>query len=311
MHDAHSTQTIPFTFRQLRYFVAVAQHGNVSKAAEALHVSQPSVSVAINQLESLLGQPLFLRHRGRGVSLSPHGEELLKEAQRVLILSQTMLARLQGNEPTEVEGRLTICCFRDVAPYYLPRLVSEFTRRYPKIRVHMLELDLEGVGRALKQGRAELALTYELGLPQDVEVRVLDELLPYALLSADHRLAKKTGVSLAELAAEPLILQDMPWTREYFLSLFWHQDLKPHIVYTSASFEMQRGLVAHGYGVALSVTRPASDQSYDGAPLVCRPLHESFPLQRVVLAHSRQFPLSLPAQLFLEKAEQDGLSAAV
>ncbi|WP_417613980.1 LysR substrate-binding domain-containing protein [Oceanisphaera sp.] len=292
--------TIPFTFRQLSYFVSVAQHGSISKAAETLHVSQPSVSIAIHQLESLLNQPLFQRHRGQGVSLTPRGEGLLKEARQILTLSHNLLARLEQDD-TRVEGQLVICCFRDIAPYYLPRLVSEFERRYPKIRVLMQEQDLAGVKQALKQGKAELALSYALGLPQEVDIQVLDELRPYALLPAGHKLAEQPTLSLAEIAKETLILQDMPLTQEYFMSLFWHQDLQPAHIHTTASFEMQRGLVAHGHGVALSCTRPAGDQSYDGAPLACRPLLDEFPPQRVVLAHSRAFPLSIPAQLFLEQ----------
>ncbi|ART82184.1 LysR family transcriptional regulator [Oceanisphaera profunda] len=291
---------IPFTFRQLSYFLSVAQHSSISKAAETLHVSQPSVSIAIHQLENLLNQPLFQRHRGQGVSLTPRGEELLKDVRQILTLSHNLLARLQQDD-TEVEGQLVICCFRDIAPYYLPRLVSEFERRYPKIRVVMQEQDLAGVNQALKKGHAELALSYELGLPQEVSTQVLDELRPYALLPAGHKLAEKPTLSLADIAKETLILQDMPLTQEYFMSLFWHQDLQPAHIHTTASFEMQRGLVAHGHGVALSCTRPAGDQSYDGVPLACRPLLDEFPPQRVVLASSRAFPLSIPAQLFLDQ----------
>ena len=291
---------IPFTFRQLSYFVSVAQHGSISKAADTLHVSQPSVSIAIHQLESLLNQPLFQRHRGQGVSLTPRGEGLFKEARQILTLSHNLLAS-QERDNTQIEGQLVICCFRDIAPYYLPRLVSEFERRYPKIRVVMQEQDLAGVSQALKQGKAELALSYELGLPQEVDTQVLDELKPYALLPAGHKLAEKPALSLAEIAKETLILQDMPLTREYFMSLFWHQDLQPAAIHTTASFEMQRGLVAHGHGVALSCTRPAGDQSYDGAPLACRPLRDELPPQRVVLARSREFPLSIPAQRFLDQ----------
>jgi DNA-binding transcriptional LysR family regulator len=289
---------IPFTFRQLSYFVAVAQQGSVSKAAEVLHVSQPSVSIAITQLEGLLEQPLFQRHRGQGVSLTPGGEALLKEARHILTLSHNLLAR-QRQDDSEVEGQLVLSCFRDIAPYYLPRLVSRFERRYPGIRVLMQEEDLAGVSRALEQGRAELALSYDLGLPQEIDAEVLDELLPHALLPTTHPRAASPSLSLTELAAERLILQDLPLTREYFLSLFWHRGLKPDIVHTTASFELQRGLVAHGHGVALSCTRPAGDRSYDGTALACVPLADAVQPQRVVLAHSRRFPLSVPARLFL------------
>ncbi|WP_116472616.1 LysR substrate-binding domain-containing protein [Zobellella maritima] len=290
---------IPFTFRQLSYFVTVARHGNISKAAEALYVSQPSVSIAIHQLENLLGQPLLLRHRGQGVSLTPKGETLLKEAQLILTTSTNLLATMEEDEH-QIEGQLAIACFRDIAPYYLPRLINEFGRSYPRIRLLMLEQDLAGVSEALTEGKAELALSYDLGLEQQIESRVLDELKPYVLVPAGHRLAAEERVSLADISDEPLIFQDLPLTREYFMSLFWHQDLKPNIRYTTASFEMQRGLVAHGHGLALSCTRPVGDRSYDGFPIVCLPLVDDFPPQRVVLARSRRFTASVPARLFMD-----------
>lgn len=292
--------TIPFTFRQLGYFVAVAQHGSISKAAGALHVSQPSVSIAIAQLEGLLGQPLFQRHRGQGVSLSPRGEALFRQARHILALSQHLLDS-QHQHGTEVEGQLVLGCFRDIAPYYLPRLVSEFERRYPRIGVTMQEQDLAGVREGLEQGKTELVVSYGLGLPPEYSLHVLDELSPYALLPVHHALANQTQLSLAELAEETLILQDLPLTREYFLSLFWHRDLQPARIHHTLSFEMQRGLVAHGHGVALSCTRPAGNQSYDGAPIACLPLSDEVPPQRVMLARSPAFPLSLPARLFVEQ----------
>ncbi|WP_418139311.1 LysR substrate-binding domain-containing protein [Oceanimonas smirnovii] len=291
---------IPFTFRQLSYFVAVAQHGSISRAAVALHVSQPSVSIAINQLEGLLGQPLFQRHRGQGVSLSPRGETLFREARQILTLSHNLLDDKHENTD-DVQGQLVIACFRDIAPYYLPRLVSEFERRYPKVRVSMQEQDLAGVREFLEQGKAELVLSYGLSLPPECRTHVLDELKPYALLPVDHALAEQSSLSLRQLAQETLILQDLPLTREYFLSLFWHRDLQPARIHHTLSFEMQRGLVAHGHGVALSCTRPAGDQSYDGAAIACVPLNDDVPPQRVVLARASDFPLSLPARLFVEQ----------
>ncbi|MGP7733824.1 LysR family transcriptional regulator [Oceanimonas smirnovii] len=291
---------IPFTFRQLSYFVAVAQHGSISRAARALHVSQPSVSIAINQLESLIGQPLFQRHRGLGVSLSPRGETLFNEARHILTLSHNLLDD-KHEDTDKVEGQLVIAGFRDIAPYYLPRLVSEFERCYPRVRVSMQEQDLAGVREFLEQGKAELVLSYGLSLPSECHIHVLDELRPYALLPVNHPLAQQPGIRLAQLAADTLILQDLPLTREYFLSLFWHRDLQPARIHYTLSFEMQRGLVAHGHGVALSCTRPAGDQSYDGAPIACVPLHDDVPPQRVVLARASDFPLSLPARLFVKQ----------
>ncbi|HJU49115.1 MAG TPA: LysR family transcriptional regulator [Pseudogulbenkiania sp.] len=282
---------IDFSLRQLEYFVATAEHGGVSAAARARHVSQPSVSLAIAQLEAALGAPLFRRQASRGVELTPAGLRVLGQARDILALAAGLSA---GEEAGELRGQLSLICFQDLGPYFAPRLLAGFRARHPQVAITLLEGDLATVQRALRAGKAELALTYELATDAQMQCWTLAELAPYALLPSDHPLAAQASVSLAELAQQPLVLEDIPHTRDYLLSLFWNLALTPRIAQTVQSFEMQRGLVAHGCGVALSCTRPAGDLSYDGRPIACRPLRDDPPPQRVVLARpaaSRAAPL--------------------
>lgn len=274
---------INFSLRQLQYFVATVEHGGVSAAARACHVSQPSVSLAIAQLEAALGSTLFRRQASRGVELTAAGQRVLAQARDILGQAAALGA---GGASGELRGQLSLICFQDLGPYFAPRLLAGFHARHPQVAVTLLEGDLATVQRALRSGKAELALTYELAIDAQTARCTLAELAPYALLPADHPLAAQETVSLAQLAAQPLVLEDIPHTREYLLSLFWQQQLTPRIAQTVQSFEMQRGLVAHGYGVALSCTRPAGDCSYDGTAIACRPLAEALPAQRVVLAQA-------------------------
>ncbi|BBR55404.1 MULTISPECIES: LysR substrate-binding domain-containing protein [Pseudomonas] len=293
---------IGFTFRQLEYFVATAEQGSVSAAARAKHISQPSVSLAISQLEAILGEKLFLRQASRGLELSPAGRQLLEQAREILAMAAGI--RSAGDEPQVLRGNLSLICFQDLGPWYAPRLLSGFRQRHPEVAMTLFETDLAGVNRRLNEGKAELALTYDVGLDPQIERRVLAQVAPYALLPADHPLARQEQVSLADLAEECLILEDIARTREYFLSLFWAHDLQPRAQQLTQTFEMQRGLVAHGYGVALSCTRPAGDQSYDGRPLACRPLREAVSPQSVVLAQSSAMRPSPAAQAFLRWASE-------
>lgn len=274
---------INFSLRQLQYFVATVEHGGVSAAARTCHVSQPSVSLAIAQLEAALGSVLFRRQASRGVELTAAGQRVLAQARDILVQAAALGA---GASSGELRGQLSLICFQDLGPYFAPRLLAGFRARHPQVAVTLLEGDLATVQRALRSGKAELALTYELAIDAHTARTTLAELAPYALLPADHPLAAQDTVSLAQLAAQPLVLEDIPHTREYLLSLFWQQQLTPRIAQTVQSFEMQRGLVAHGYGVALSCTRPAGDCSYDGTAIACRPLAETLPAQRVVLAQA-------------------------
>lgn len=274
---------INFSLRQLQYFVATVEHGGVSAAARACHVSQPSVSLAIAQLEAALGSTLFRRQASRGVELTTAGQRVLAQARDILGQAAALGV---GDTPGELRGQLALICFQDLGPYFAPRLLAGFHARHPQVAVTLLEGDLATVQRALRSGKAELALTYELAIDAQMARCTLAELAPYALLPADHPLAAQDKVSLAQLASQPLVLEDIPHTREYLLSLFWQQQLTPRIAQTVQSFEMQRGLVAHGQGVALSCTRPAGDCSYDGTAIACRPLAETLPAQRVVLAQA-------------------------
>ncbi|MFJ1341053.1 LysR substrate-binding domain-containing protein [Pseudomonas caricapapayae] len=293
---------IGFTFRQLEYFVAAAEQGSVSAAARIKHISQPSVSLALSQLEATLGEKLFHRQVSRGLELTPAGRKLLEQARDMLNLAAAISGK--GKEQDVVRGALSLICFQDLGPYYAPRLLSGFRQRYPEVTITLLEADLAEVNRRLADGKAELALTYDVGLDSPIEKRVLAQLRPYALLPADHPLALQERVSLVDLANECLILEDIARTREYFLSLFWAHDLQPGSLQLTQTFEMQRGLVAHGYGVALSCTRPVADCSYDGQPLACRPLLEAVSPQPVVLAQSSAMRPSPAAQAFLDWASE-------
>jgi len=296
------TPMIGFTFRQLEYFVAAAEQGSVSAAARAMHISQPSVSLAIAQLESTLGEKLFHRQASRGLELSPAGRTFLEQARTVLAQASAMVGT--GHQDEGLRGTLSLMCFQDLGPYFAPRLLAGFRTRHPHVSITLLEADLAGVNRRLGDGQAELALTYGVGLDPHIEARVLVRLMPYALLPVDHPLALQDQVSLVDLAAECLILEDIARTREYFLSLFWAHDLQPRSLQLTQTFEMQRGLVAHGYGVELSCTRPVGDQSYDGQPLICRPLLEVVSPQPVVLAQSSAMRLSPVAQAFVDWASE-------
>lgn len=275
--------TIPITFRQLAYFVAVAERGTVSEAAKACNVSQPSVSAAVLQLEELIGERLFHRRQGEGMSLTPRGRKCVHEARELLARAASFMVD-DEDESATMSGELSLAYFKDLGPYFVPRLISSFGKFYPKIEISLVECTLGDVQQALASGNAELAVTYNLNLRNDTERKVLTALPPYALLSAQHPLAGQEKIALAELAGEPLILEDLPVTLEYFQSLFWSRQLQPNVKMRTPTFEMQRGLVAHGLGVALSFTRPKGDMSYDGEPIRCIPLADDIPPHQVVLA---------------------------
>lgn len=299
---------IPFTFRQLEYFLAVAEFGSVTAAAEDRHVSQPSVSVAITELEAVIGQRLFQRQAGHRLTISPAGRRLLVQARTIVASARDIAAR---NQTDDGRRQLSVACFRDIGPMYLPRLMRLLSRDDPTLGFRLHEGDLADVQAQLLDGRCEIAVTYELGLADHgIAFDEMHRLMPYVMLPKEHRLAARDRVGLPELGAERIVLEDFPVTLDYFLGMFRRQRLDPAEIQKVASFEMQRGLVAGGWGVGLSCVRPWSDTSYDGSPLVCRPLDHAEDSQSIVVAHLGERTLSQAGRRFRDVAMRSTFDAA-
>ena len=272
---------IHFSLRQLEYLVAAAHHGGAARAAQALHVSQPSISKAISELESLWGERLFVRLHARGLEVTAAGAARVRQARAVLRQAEALLAP----RAVALQGQLRVGCLSTLGPRYLPEILLRLRNAHPEIEVQLVEGDTESLTRQLERGALDLALLYDLGLARSVRLVPVADLRPYALLPWGHALARHSRVKLADLAREPLILIGLPHSRDYFLSLFRASGVTPHIAFESTSMEMVRTLVANGLGVSLLSTRPARDFSYDGKRLACRDLQGTLQSQTVVLAY--------------------------
>lgn len=290
---------IQITLRQLAYFVATAEAGSTRRAAETLNVSQPAISVAIGQLEDHYQQKLFLRRHAQGVELTSFGRRKLVEARHLLAYASSVAS--PGSDGT-LGGELELGVFSTFAPFFAPALLKAAEKTYPNIRVRMRELDLDGIRRDLDRGMIELALLYNVDNLSSMSREVLASFSPYALLPATHPLASAPHVSLRDLARAPFVVIDLPHSRDYFLSLFRAAGVEPGRVINCSSFETLRGMVANGLGTSVLVTRPAGDISYDGKPLVCRPLSDAVPSQQMVLGWSDTVPLTPVAEAFANVA---------
>jgi DNA-binding transcriptional LysR family regulator len=289
------------TLTQLRYLVAVARHGSVTGAAKALNISQPSISVAIDAIEKDLGQKLFVRQRGSGVSQTSFGRTVVAKAKQVLAETDELMSLGSGN--SVVGGELVLGCFEDLAPYFAPGLIRAFSERHPSVDVIVRDETFETLGRRLVDAAIDLGLSYDLGLPSHFARILLHELRPHALLPAGHALVDRPEVSLADLAAYPLITTDQPQSWQHMLDLFRSRGLSPVADRATSSFELQRSMVANGFGVAVSYTRPHGDRSYDGLPLICKPLSDPLPMQRIILTYDTHQRVSNAALAFVEVAK--------
>jgi DNA-binding transcriptional LysR family regulator len=291
-------EILSLTLKQLRYAVAAADAGNVTQSAENLHVSQPSISVAIAQIEAHLGRKLFVRHKGEGVELTSFGSTFMRDA-RALLEQAARLNRL-GQTAEVLSGAVTLGCFTDLAPYYVPALIGQFRKAMPAISVDFRDAGFDELAGQIGRGSIDLALTYDLGLGPGIERQTLVELHPYAMLPAHHPLARKTSVALADLARHPLILTDQALSWQHIVALFNAAGLEVDVTARASSFELQRSMVANGLGITVAYTRPRSDQSYDGRKLAIRPISDKLPSQRILLAWAKSETLT-PAALALRE----------
>jgi DNA-binding transcriptional LysR family regulator len=174
-------------------------------------------------------------------------------------------------------------------------MIAQLAAAHPQFDIELLEGDQQYVLGSLRGGEVELAVLYDVGLPDDIATLACAELDTHVLLPQDHRLAAQAQIGLEDLAAQPLILLDVVPSREAVLALFRERGLAPLVGYRTTSLEMVRGMVANGLGYSLLGTRPAHDASYDGRRLVTRPLSGAAAPSRLVLAHRAGQPLSAAA----------------
>lgn len=277
-------QPIPYSFRQIDYVLAVAETGSTAAAARALHVSQPSVSVAITQFEDHFGAALFLRLPGQGMRLTPFGRERVAQM-RSLRSEAAALFGAAHDQPQE----LRLGVYSTLGPRYAPMLMRRFRERQPGATVSLVEGDIATLSRAVLSGELDLALVYDVGLSADLNVARLADVAPHAVLPPDHHLAGRDEVTLRELASEPLIVVGLPHSRGYFLSLFQIAGEHPRIAVEAGSVEMLRALVANGQGVGILATDIAHDRTHDGRRVVRRRIAGDLPPSRIVLVRARRF----------------------
>jgi len=253
---------LKFTLRQIEYFIAAAESGSVALAAQRANISAPSVSTAIAHLEQEFGVQLFVRHHAQGLSLTSAGRGLLREARQGLRQMEGLYAAATADG--QLRGTLNVGCLVTVAPMVLPALAGSFMRAHPGCSIEPTALHQEGLLLGLRRAQLDVAITYDLQAGEDIAYEPLVALPPYAIFGADDALRRRRRVRLSELARRPLILLDLPISREYLLGLFMRADLTPHVSWRSPHAEVIRTLVANGFGYALFNGRPRSLHAQDG-----------------------------------------------
>lgn len=293
--------TVRFTFRQLEYLVAVGDAGTIARASVQLNVSSPSISTAINQLEAQFGIQLFVRHHAQGLALTPGGRRVFNEAKRMLG-DAAALNDIAEDVAKRPYGPFSIGALSTIAPLLSAKFRKSFEENYPDADVTLFSGDQVALFHKLARAEIDVALTYDMEIPQDVHFEGLIALRPFVMLHPEHAMAQQESVSLRDIAAEPLILLDLPLSRDYFLSTFRSIDVTPNIKDRTSDLSVARSLVANGFGYSLLNIGTDIAFAPDGQPLAILPIREDVGAVTLGLATKQITNQSAIVRAFIEHA---------
>ena len=274
------------TLRQLQYLKLLVEHGGFGKAAEAAHVTQPTLSAGIQELEKILGTPVVDRARS-GLILTAVGEAALAKA-RIILNEAEELVQAARNSGQPLTGRFRLGVIPTIAPFLLPRALPLLKARFPQLRLYLREDLTQRLIAALKAGDLDAAL---IALPFDMTgldcAHVADDEI-LAALPAGHRLTGQARTRPSELEDEDLILlEDGHCLRDHALAACGLRP--PRISEASASFAATSlptlvQMVGSGLGVTFLPSMAVAAGLTDGTTIEIRPLQADHPTREIVVA---------------------------
>ena len=289
--------------RHLRYFVVLAEELHFGRAAERLHIVQPTISRQISRLEQDLGVALFHRTK-RSVRLTEAGRVLLEEARQLLERSEEAILKTRRAAAGEA-GTLCVGLTGSSTYIVLSKVLPLHQERFPNVRIAPREMNTSVQLEALREGSIEVGF---VRLPVGFEGRDLD-IFPFfrepmgLALAKSHRLAKLKQVPLRELSDEPFVMPSRerePGWREHVAGPCERAGFVPKVVQETTEVQVGVMLVASGVGVTIV---PASSRKFQTPATTYRKLEEPAPTTVLSVA-SRKDSRSPTADAFLETAKE-------
>lgn len=239
--------------QQLRYIWEVAQNKlNISHTADRLYTSQPGISKQIRLLEEELGVQIFSRSGKQLQQITPAGEKILAEASEILNKVET-IARIAGEYKDEEQGSLSIATTHTQSRYVLPRIIQEFTQRYPKVSLHLHQGTPMQISQMAEDGTVDFAIATEaLELFEGLIMLPCFHWNRSILVPKDHPLIDEKNLSLKAINQYPLITYLFGFTgRSKLDAAFEKQGLTPNVVVTAADADVIKTYVRSGMGVGI------------------------------------------------------------
>jgi DNA-binding transcriptional LysR family regulator len=236
--------------RLIRAFLALARAGSFTRAASELHMSQPTLTVQIQQLETGLGVKLFDRNK-RHVALTQAGRDLLVPLERILIdveaIATSTVELLEHRR-----GLVTVAALPSVAAGLLPRAIKKLTEEYPGITVRIYDGVASTVAAMVKSGQVDFGISSQTYGDRELtsQVLMMDRLC--AVVASNHPLARKRSMTLHELAKHPLILMVKDSSSRQIVDLaFDREGLVGNVAYETTYGTSVAGFTQAGLGIGV------------------------------------------------------------
>ena len=288
--------------KQLRAFCCAAQTGSVSKAAERLHLSQPSVTLQIQALERELGVTLFER-RGPKIQLTPDGRSLYEISQPLVHGIDTLSESFAANSGRVTSGEISIAAGESTLLYLLPELIKRFAEQYPNIRIKLQNVTGRDGLALLRADEADLAVGSMPDTPvDDINYHPIFTYDPVLITPLGHPLARKKQMQLEDISPHGLILPPRHLsTWRVVDTVFRQHDLDYTVTLEAGGWEVVKKYVELGLGISIvtSICLTGNER------LSAIPLDRYFPKRSYGVVLRRGKFLTPQTRLFIEMMDPD------
>lgn len=289
-----------FTLKQLRYFLAAADAGQISRAAIEFNVSQSAVTGALQQLEGLLGMELFQR-RSNGVVLTSAGARFLNHARSIVNASNEAL-RMSSHAAERTTGGIRVAVTYTVAGYFLAPLLMRFRRIFPEIQVELREADRDTIEADIMKGSGEIALilTSNLRHREHLDHETLLRSHRRLWLPTEHPLLQRESIGLRDVSEYPYIALTVDEALHTAQRYWEGTSYRPNVIFSTSSVEAVRTMVAAGMGITILSDLIYRPWSLEGQRLETRDVVDEIPSMDVGVAWKKGAEITPPTEAFID-----------
>jgi len=280
--------------RQMEYFQRAGRLRSITKAAGELHVSQPSVTVAIQKLEEELGVPLLDRGQ-KQIALTPEGRVCLRRTDDILARIRDLVAEMNDYRFAQ-KGTVKIGITPVIGAYFFPAALARFQKMHPRVQVVATEEGSLSLRKRLERGELDLAMMILFQTSPHLETAPVAKGQLLACLSRENPLSRLDSIPFSSLRGEPFVLfREDTYSRKVILDECARNRFKPRVVFSSSQIETVMGMVGHGVGISFLLDTIVTKYP----EVVGRPLEKPLLLE-AGLAWSKDRYLSKAARLLMD-----------